>query len=210
MQRREFLEIVGRAGLAIMGFAVSAAANAQGQLLRNAVAIDDEFRGYCIDVYGGGANARVDEALRVHSCKSDRYRGMNGDQLFQWVDDFMGRVTMREYDRCMEVTALEPGAELYVLPCDDSELQVWGLTPSGRLSPRSRPDLCTTIAAGGRPASAPAWISLVYHAREIEIVENIAHASVCRPPGVRRTGRGWRCEDPSRCSGTRPQTPRWP
>ena len=67
MQRREFLEIVSRAGLAIMSFAVSAATNSQGKLLRNAVAIDDKFRGCCIDVYGGGANARVDEALRVHS-----------------------------------------------------------------------------------------------------------------------------------------------
>ena len=55
------------------------------------------------------------------------------------VDDFMGRVTMPEYNRCMEATALEPG---------------------------------------GRPASAPAWISPVYQAREIEIVENIAYASV--------------------------------
>ena len=112
MQRRAFIEIVSCAGLAIMSFAVSAAANAQGQLLRNAVAIDDEFRGYCIDVYGGGANARVDEALRVHTCKTDRYRGANGDQLFQWVDDFMGRVTMPEYDRCMEATALGRGAGL--------------------------------------------------------------------------------------------------
>ena len=125
--------------LPVVALLIAAQANAQGQLLRNAVAIDDEFRGYCIDVYGGGANARVDEAFRVHSCKTDRYRGMNGDPLFQWVDDFMGRVTMPEYDRCMEATALEPG---------------------------------------GRPASAPAWISPVYQAREIEIVENIAYASV--------------------------------
>ena len=125
--------------LPVVALLIAAQANAQGQLLRNAVAIDDEFRGYCIDVYGGGANARVDEAFRVHSCKTDRYRGMNGDPLFQWVDDFMGRVTMPEYDRCLVATALE---------------------------------------AGGRPASATAWLSLVYQAREIEIVENIAYASV--------------------------------
>ena len=37
------------------------------------------------------------------------------------------------------------------------------------LSPRSRPDLCTTIAAGGRPASAPAWISPVYHRRDLSL-----------------------------------------
>ena len=126
--------------------------------MRNAVAIDDEFRAYCIDVYGGGANARVDEALRIHSCKTDRYLGMNGDQLFQWVDDFMGRVTMPEYDRCLVATALE---------------------------------------AGGRPASATAWLSLVYQAREIEIVENIAYASVsvrCARMNERmwRTARGIR------------------
>ena len=157
MQRREFLEIVSCAGLAIMSFAVSAAANAQGQLLRNAVVIDDEFRGYFIDVYGGGANARVDEALRVHSCKTDSYRGTNVDQLFQWVDDFMGRVTMPEYNRCMEATALEPGC---------------------------------------RPASAPAWISLVYQAREIEIVENIAYASVSGRC-ARMNERMWRTNAPA-------------
>ena len=132
MQRKAFIEIVSCAGLVIMSFAVSAAANAQGQLLRNAVVIDDEFRGYCIDVYRSGANADVDAELRVHTCK---YGGPNGDQLFQWVDDFMGRVTMPAYDRCLVATALEPGAELYLLPCDDSELQAWDLTPSGRLSP---------------------------------------------------------------------------
>ena len=139
MQRRKFLDIANRAGLAIMSFGVSAAANAQEQLLRNAVAIDDVPRGFCIDVYGGGANARIDEALRVHSCKTDRYFGTNADQLFQWVDDFVGRVMMPEYDRCLVATALEPGAELYLLPCDDSELQAWDLTPSAGLSPRSRP-----------------------------------------------------------------------
>ena len=109
MQRRAFIEIVSRAGLVIMSFADSAAANAQGQLLRNAVAIDDEFRGYCIDVYRSGANADVDAELRVHTCK---YRGANGDQLSQGVDDLMGRVTMPEYDRRLEAVALEPGGEV--------------------------------------------------------------------------------------------------
>ena len=164
MQRREFLEIVSRAGLAVMSFAVSAAANAQGKLLRNAVAIDNEFRGYCIDVYRSGANADVDAELRVHTCKTDRYRGANGDQLFQWVDDFMGRVTMPEYDRCLEATAIEPG---------------------------------------GRPVSAPAWISPVYQAREIEIeiVENIAYASVSGRC-ARMNERMWRTAKGIRSAGS--------
>ena len=32
--------------------------------------------------------------------------------LFQEVDDFMGRVTMPEYDHCLEAVALEPGGEV--------------------------------------------------------------------------------------------------
>ena len=53
------------ARLAFLGvLALPVNSYAQGLLLRNVTAFDDEFRGYCLDVAGGGANARVDAALR--------------------------------------------------------------------------------------------------------------------------------------------------
>ena len=147
-------------------FALPGAASAQGQLLRSATAIDDDFRGYCLDVAGSGENARTDAALRTHSCK---YSGANRDQLFQWVDDFMGHITMPEYDRCLEAADHEAGVELFVEACGDTDLQAWTLSPTGQLSPKSRPDLCVTIAAERSPAGAPSWISPVYHRRDISL-----------------------------------------
>ncbi len=146
--------------------ALPSVAGAQGQLLRSAQAIDDDFRGYCLDVAGTGENTRIDVALRTHSCK---YRGDNRDQLFQWVDDFMGHVTMPEYDRCLEAADHEAGVELFVEPCGDTDLQAWTLSPTGQLSPKARPDLCVTIAAERSPAGTPSWISPVYHRRDVSL-----------------------------------------
>ena len=155
------------ARLALLGvLALPVNSYSQGLLLRSATAFDDEFRGYCLDVAGGGANARVDAALRTHTCK---YGGANEDQLFQWVDDIMGHITMPAYDRCLAAASFEPGAELFVRPCDGSELQAWTLTPTGQLNPKSRSDLCVTLAAERLPAGAPSWISPVFHRRDLAL-----------------------------------------
>ena len=152
---------------ALLGLmAVPVSGYPQGLLLRSANALDDEFRGYCLDVAGGGANARVDAALRTHTCK---YGGANEDQLFQWVDDIMGHITMPEYDRCLAAANPDAGAELYVQPCDDSDLQAWTMTPIGQIRLKSRPDLCVTIAGERFPAGAPSWISPVFHRRDVAL-----------------------------------------
>ena len=138
----------------------------QGQLLRSANSLDDEFRGYCLDVAGGGANVRLDAALRTHTCK---YGGGNEDQLFHWVDDAASHITMPAYDRCLAAVSHETGAELFAQACDDSELQAWAMTPIGQISPKSQPDLCVTLAAERLPAGAPSWISPVFHRRDISL-----------------------------------------
>ena len=160
-----FIRALDRLALVAL-LALPLSANSQGMLLRSAHAIDDDFRGYCLDVAGGGENARVDAALRTHTCK---YGGANEDQLFHWTDDATGHIAMPEYDRCLETASIAPGAELFVHRCSDSARQSWALTPAGQISLRSRSDLCVTIAAERSPAGAPAWISPVFHRRDVTL-----------------------------------------
>jgi hypothetical protein len=94
---------------------------ADGGYLRTAAPLD-EPRGYCLDVAGFGPNARTDEPLRVHTCK---YGEDNADQLFKWVDRDTGRIAMPAYDRCLTAESLQPGAQILVRDCGDSELQAW-------------------------------------------------------------------------------------
>ena len=42
---------------------------AQGAFLKNTQVLDDDPRGYCIDVPGPPANIRLDAPLQVHTCK---------------------------------------------------------------------------------------------------------------------------------------------
>lgn len=114
---------------------------ADGGYLRTAVPLD-EPRGYCLDVAGFGPNARVDEPLRVHTCK---YGEDNLDQLFRWVDHDTGHIVMPAYDRCLTAESLQPGAQLFIEECTESERQAWEFVPNGNLVLRAMPGLCVTI-----------------------------------------------------------------
>jgi len=142
-------------------------------LLRNSQAVDDEFRGYCFDVAGSGANARVEEPLRVHTCKytgtTAQYSGTNSDQLFQWRGAGSGQIHIPEFDRCLTTNTFEAGTQLMLEACGNSERHAWSFGPTGRLSPESAPELCVTIADERLPAGTPVWISPVYHRRDLSL-----------------------------------------
>lgn len=127
--------------LTFVFFIAPSAAQADGGYLRTAAPLDDN-RGYCLDVAGFGENTRPDEPLRVHTCK---YTGDNSDQLFKWVDSESGQVAMPAYDRCLASESLEPGAQILVKPCENSDTQAWTFVPNGNLVLRAKPDLCLTI-----------------------------------------------------------------
>lgn len=138
------------------------AVQADGGYLRTSPPLDDP-RGYCLDVAGRGADARPDEPLRFHTCK---YGEDNIDQVFRWVDPESGHVEMPAYDRCLAAASMDAGAEVFVMECEDSELQAWNFVPNGNLSLRARPDLCLTTGeevsiAGSAPMMYPgyAWRS---------------------------------------------------
>ena len=150
---------------ALLSLSLPITAFSEGVFLRTAQPVDDDFRGYCIDVAGYGENINLDAALRVHTCKY----GVEGneDMLFEWIAP--DRVRMSEYDVCIAANEISEGEELFVQSCSGVEEQSWALTPEGMLTPTSRPDLCLTLADERRPAGAPSWLSPVYHAREISL-----------------------------------------
>ena len=132
-------------------------------LLRTAQPLD-EARGYCLDIAGFGATLRLDDPLQAHTCK---YGSELDDQRFEPAAN--GAIKAIRYDRCLAVTALEPGAKLVVRPCAAAPTQRWTLT-WGRLTPDSKRDLCASVASTkGEIAGTPALISPVYRRRDVTL-----------------------------------------
>ncbi len=129
-------------------------------LLRTIQALDDA-RGYCLDIRGEGATLQLDQPLQAHTCK---YGGPLDDQRFESTPD--GAVKAAAYNRCLAVASLAAGAHLVLQPCSSAATQRWTMT-WGRLSPKSRPELCVTFAGNkGEPAGTPVLVSPVYHRRD--------------------------------------------
>jgi arylformamidase len=150
---------LGRYTLALfVTFLFSSHSIADDGYLRTSAPLD-EHRGYCLDVAGFGVDARPDEPLRLHTCK---YGEDNVDQIFKWVDDASGHVAIPAYDRCLAAGSTQPGADLFVKECTDSELQGWTFVPNGNLSLRAYPELCVTVGpermdAGSEPLVFPGY-----------------------------------------------------
>lgn len=150
--------------LLLSGMAAQFAWSDDAGLLRTTYALD-EARGYCIDIPGPPATARVDDPLWVHTCK---YGAALGDQIFA-PNKATGTIALPEYDRCLAAAALEAGAALRTRECVDGPLQRWRFE-WGRLSPASRPDLCVSLAdGGGEIAGTPVLITPVYRTRPISL-----------------------------------------
>ena len=116
-----------------------AASYADAGLLRT-IDSPDEPRGYCIDIAGPPARVQLDGPLQAHTCK---YGEPLDDQRWERTAD--GAIRAPRYDRCLEATALEPGAKLLVRPCSSAPEQRWTMTWA-RLSPASKPELCIAVA----------------------------------------------------------------
>lgn len=147
--------------IAIFSLSIPTVALSQGAFLRTVQPLDDESRGYCLDVAGFGPNINLESALRMHTCK---YGETNEDQLFEWLET--GQIHMPEYDLCLTADGISDGGKLFVQACSGTEEQEWTMVPTGRVSPASRADLCLTVADERSYAGVSPWLTPVYHARQ--------------------------------------------
>ena len=82
-------------------------------------ALLDEPEAYCLDVFGFGMRANIDEPLSVHTCKPEGWR----DATFTVDYPDAGQIYMPAYDLCAEVSQFERGAHLFLKACSESPLQ---------------------------------------------------------------------------------------
>ena len=150
--------------LVALGVSLPMAASSEGAFLRNLHALDDESRGYCLDIVGAGENINREAPLGTRTCKYERNYV---DQLFEWVAP--DKLHASEYDLCVAADAIDEGGQLFVQECSDAAEQSWSLTPNGLLSPASRPDLCVTLNAERGLANSPVWLAMVYHGRTVSL-----------------------------------------
>ena len=68
-------------------------ASAEGLFLRNLHTLDDEYRGYCLDIPGARERINRDSSLGARACK---YIENNVDQMFEWVAP--DRIRATEYE----------------------------------------------------------------------------------------------------------------
>ena len=150
--------------VALLGLIVPTAGFSAGAFLRNFHTLDNESRGYCLDVVGAGQNINREAPLGTRTCKYERN---HVDQLFDWVAP--DRLHVPEYDLCVAADTLDEGSQLFVQECADTAEQAWSLTPIGLLSPASRPDLCVTLADERGLANSATWLDMVYHGRTVSL-----------------------------------------
>ena len=168
------LSLASIGALALLSLSLPSTALSQGAFIKNFQPLDDEIRGYCLDVRRSGPNVELDARLGAHACK---YGMDNVDQQFEWRAP--DQLYLPEYDRCLTAARVDAGAELFVRSCVDTEQQSWVVSSDGRIIPTSRPDLCVTLSADRHAASTPSWISPVFHARAITL-ETCAEATLAR------------------------------
>ena len=124
-------------------------------LIRLRDSLDDPL-GYCIDVRGFGAGIRLDADLQAHSCKSSSA----DDQSFTMVGDPPGgNLLLVQYDVCLAVVDPEPGASIFLRPCDEESVsRDFEWLADGRMRLQAGPDashaqLCIGVPDGaGEPA----------------------------------------------------------
>ncbi len=148
-------------------------ASAEGLFLRNLHTLDDEYRGYCLDIPGARERINRDSSLGARACK---YIENNVDQMFEWVAP--DRIRATEYENlCLAADRFEEGGELYVQDCSTAANQKWSLSADGRLGPAANVDLCVTLSEDRRITNSPAGLATIYHSRDLSLAACSASAA---------------------------------
>ena len=107
----------------------------------------DEYRGYCLDIKGYKAKAKIKQSLQAHTCYS--YQGeIAVDQGFDPFKLTKNEFYLPTFSVCMEAKSLTASAPLRLRKCNYSKLQHFTWDKSGRIRTTNEQTLCLTIAQG--------------------------------------------------------------
>jgi len=159
MKRSTSFTLLTKASLLCILFSHQAAAefpgapdDRAGQFIRLSNTLDDPNRGFCIDIPGHMQGTDLNAVINVHTCKDGFW---NYDERFQpEVLSSKEVLYMPAFGVCLTATALGPGADLKVKPCDPSQPNQRWQMDGGQLKSRFSPELCLTVD------SAPSEVSI--------------------------------------------------
>ncbi|NNC65159.1 MAG: alpha/beta hydrolase [Gammaproteobacteria bacterium] len=158
-----------------LAFCVSTVANAQtSAFLKTTQTFADDARGFCLDLPGAPPNMNFDRPIQSHSCK---YGVDSSDLMFEMSAS--GLLRAPAFDICVAAERIAAGSSLYARPCANSAEQTWSRGADGAIHPASRSDLCVTLSSNYRLAGTPAWITPVFHARDVSL-EACSSAALAR------------------------------
>ena len=104
----------------------------------------DDQRGYCIDIRGHKARAKVQRGLQAHTCYS--YQGKIGvDQAFDTRLIATGKFYLPAFDVCMEAESPSQGSRLILTRCTDQNLQKFVLNSDNEIKLAADNKLCLTV-----------------------------------------------------------------
>ena len=105
----------------------------------------DEMRGFCIDIRGYKARAKIKRGLQAHSCYS--YQGKIAvDQAFDRDLLKQGSFYMPAFDVCMEAEGHFKNAKLILNQCTEEDSQKFELTEDGQVMLMAEPRFCVAVA----------------------------------------------------------------
>ncbi len=151
--------------LLVLALCVSASASAQTTaFLKTTQAFADDARGFCLDLPGAPPNMNFDRPVQSHSCK---YGVDSSDLMFEMP--VSGQLRAPAFGVCIAAERIAAGSSLYARPCADATEQSWSRGANGEIHPAGRSDLCVTLSSDYRLAGTPAWITPVFHARDVSL-----------------------------------------
>ena len=113
----------------------------------------DEPERYCVDVPGFGRRLNLNAPLMAHTCKPGA-----ADEMFAINKPSSGQLYMPAYDRCASAESDQPGAQVFLKPCDASPSQRFSFDTVGKIRLASG-TVCLAVAEGvGEPTGGPSHL----------------------------------------------------
>lgn len=118
--------------------------------------LDNTQNGYCVDIAKGREEAaNPDDGLQGHTCYSPG-GALGFDQTFDTEKFADGLLYMVNFDVCTSAPSTEAGSLLELAACDGSEMQSFGFSGEGTITPASAPEMCFTVAEDTRSGRSDA------------------------------------------------------